>query len=103
MEQTHNSLDTATGKPEAGQFATTHWSVVLQAGQEHSQQTTEALEGLCRMYWYPLYAYVRRQGHTPHDAQDLTQEFFARLLERTYLKLADRSRRASRNWLCSIR
>src|SRR4051794_39250415 len=61
-------------------FRTTHWSVVLQAGQEKSPDASAALEKLCRTYWYPIYVYVRRQGHTPHDAQDLTQEFFARLL-----------------------
>ncbi len=65
-----------------GIFATTHWSVVLAAGQHESPQAAEALEKLCRTYWYPLYAYVRRSGHSPEDAQDLTQEFFARLLAR---------------------
>src|SRR5882762_5557579 len=80
-------------------FATTHWSVVLQAGGKDSPQATEALEALCRSYWYPLYAYVRRNGHTPHDAQDLTQEFFARLLERKYLQLADRNQGRFRTFL----
>jgi RNA polymerase sigma factor (sigma-70 family) len=89
----------ATAKPEIGLFLTTHWSVVLQAGQEHSHQTAVALEGLCRAYWYPLYAYVRRQGHGVEDAQDLTQEFFARFLERKYLRLADRNRGRFRSFL----
>src|SRR6059058_4056271 len=62
-------------------FATTHWSVVLQAGRVESPQAGQALERLCRAYWYPLYAYVRRKGHAVADAEDLTQEFFARLLE----------------------
>src|SRR3989442_200919 len=66
----------------AAQFATTHWSIVLAAGAKGSPQAAEALEKLCRVYWYPLYAYVRRQGHGAHDAQDLTQAFFARLLEK---------------------
>jgi RNA polymerase sigma factor (sigma-70 family) len=66
-------------------FATTHWSVVLAAGQSTDAQATEALEQLCRAYWYPLYAYVRREGSSAVDAQDLTQEFFARLLEKNYL------------------
>jgi RNA polymerase sigma-70 factor (ECF subfamily) len=66
-------------------FTATHWSVVLLAGSNSSPEATEALEKLCRTYWYPLYAYVRRQGHPPHDAQDLTQEFFARLLAKNYL------------------
>ncbi|MFZ2278654.1 MAG: sigma-70 family RNA polymerase sigma factor [Prosthecobacter sp.] len=66
-------------------FATTRWSVVLAAKHQDSQQ---AMETLCRAYWYPLYAYVRRDGHTPHDAQDLTQEFFARLVEKDWLRAA---------------
>jgi RNA polymerase sigma-70 factor (ECF subfamily) len=63
-------------------FATTHWSVVLAVGNEETPEASAALERLCRTYWYPLYAYVRREGHSPTDAQDLTQEFFARLLAR---------------------
>jgi RNA polymerase sigma-70 factor (ECF subfamily) len=66
-------------------FTATHWSVVLMAGQTSSPQAAQALERLCRTYWYPLYAYIRRQRHSPHDAQDLTQEFFARLLARNFL------------------
>jgi RNA polymerase sigma factor (sigma-70 family) len=69
----------------AGIFATTHWSVVLAAGQSADAQASEALEQLCRTYWYPLYAYLRREDHSPTDAQDLTQEFFARLLARNSL------------------
>ena len=72
--------------PEQDQwFTTTHWSVVLAAGQAASPSSHAALEQLCRTYWYPLYAYVRRRGHAPHDAQDLTQEFFARLLAKNFL------------------
>jgi hypothetical protein len=77
---------------QVGCFQTTHWSVVLTAGQSQAPQADSALENLCRAYWSPLYAYVRRQGHTPHDAQDMTQEFLARLLAKKYLKLADRER-----------
>ena len=66
----------------AGVFATTHWSVVLAAGQDASVAATTALEQLCRTYWYPLYAYLRRRGYGEHDAQDLTQGFLAQLLER---------------------
>ncbi len=60
-------------------FATTHWSIVLSAGQDGGPGTEQALEKLCRAYWYPLFAYVRRRGHSPHDAQDLTQELFKHL------------------------
>jgi RNA polymerase sigma factor (sigma-70 family) len=63
-------------------FVTTHWSVVLTAGRSDTTRARAALEHLCRTYWYPLYAYVRRRGHSPHDAEDLTQEFFARILSR---------------------
>jgi RNA polymerase sigma factor (sigma-70 family) len=62
-------------------FPTTHWSVVLAAGKTVSPQSQVALERLCKAYWYPIYAYLRRCGHAQHDAQDLTQEFFARLLD----------------------
>jgi RNA polymerase sigma factor (sigma-70 family) len=89
--------------PEPGDlkssFATTHWSIVLEAGQESSPKAAQALERLCRAYWYPLYAYIRRQGHGSHDAQDLAQEFFARLLESKGLRLADRSRGRFRTFL----
>ena len=65
-------------------FATTHWSVVLQAGEGGSAGAMEALERLCRTYWYPLYAFVRRKGYGVSEAEDLTQEFFARLLSRNF-------------------
>lgn len=79
---TTESLGAGTPHSEGAWFTTTHWSVVLQAGESDSPQAAAALEQLCRIYWYPLYAYVRREGHSPADAQDLTQEFFARLLAR---------------------
>jgi RNA polymerase sigma factor (sigma-70 family) len=72
-------------------FTTTHWSLVLAAGVEDSRGR-EALARLCQVYWYPLYAFVRRQGHGAQDAQDLTQEFFLRLLEKDYLGDVDRSK-----------
>ena len=68
-----------------GSFATTQWSVVLLARNGQSPQAREALEQLCRTYWYALYAYIRRRGHPHEDAQDLTQGFFARLLEKNWL------------------
>ncbi len=67
-------------------FATTHWTVVLAAGKRHTPQSNHALEELCRTYWFPLYAYVRRRGHTKEDAEDLTQAFFARFLAKNYLE-----------------
>jgi RNA polymerase sigma-70 factor (ECF subfamily) len=66
-------------------FATTHWTVVLAAGKRHTPQSDGALEELCRTYWFPLYAYVRRRGHNKEDAEDLVQAFFARFLEKNYL------------------
>jgi RNA polymerase sigma-70 factor (ECF subfamily) len=66
-------------------FATTHWTVVLAAGRRSTPQSDRALEELCRTYWFPLYAYVRRRGHTKEDAEDLTQAFFARFLGKNYL------------------
>jgi DNA-directed RNA polymerase specialized sigma24 family protein len=80
-------------------FATTHWSVVLVAGDTQLPQASDALEKLCRAYWYPLYAYVRRKGYSAEDAQDLTQEFFARLLARNYLSVADRNKGKFRSFL----
>jgi RNA polymerase sigma-70 factor (ECF subfamily) len=67
-------------------FATTHWTVVLAAGQRHTPQADRALEELCRTYWFPLYAYVRRRGYAKADAEDLVQAFFARFLARNYLE-----------------
>ena len=66
-------------------FATTHWTVVLAAGRRHTPQFDRALEELCRTYWFPLYAYVRRRGHSKEDAEDSVQAFFARFLEKNYL------------------
>jgi len=76
------SGDTSRASPA---FATTRWTLVLAAGDDASTDGHEALEQLCRAYWFPLYAYIRRRGHDPHAAQDLTQGFFARLLERNDL------------------
>lgn len=92
----------ATDAPSAvGQsvFATTHWSVVLAAGNKDTPEAVAALERLCRTYWYPLYAYVRRRGHSPEDAQDLTQEFFFRLLRKHYLGHVDPRKGKFRSFL----
>ena len=85
--------------PGAREFATTRWTIVLKAGRSDTTQARDALAKLCRAYWYPLYAYVRRQGHGPHDAQDLTQEFFARLIEKNYLGDVDREKGRFRSFL----
>lgn len=83
------SMSSPASDPVAGSanwFVTTHWSVVLTAKQRDSSRAAAALEKLCRTYWRPLYAYVRHDGHDATEAQDLTQEFFARLLARDYLQ-----------------
>jgi DNA-directed RNA polymerase specialized sigma24 family protein len=80
-------------------FATTHWSVVLAAGRGTTGEAQTALETLCRAYWYPIYVYVRRKGHGPDDAQDLTQEFFSQLIRKEHLRLADRNKGRFRNFL----
>ncbi len=83
----------------AGLFATTHWSVVLAAGPRDTPQSAAAREKLCRTYWYPLYAYVRRRGYSPEDAQDLTQEFFARFLSGESISRVDQRRGRFRSYL----
>src|SRR2546426_9190596 len=93
--------DAGTSQSAAAEFTTTHWSVVLAAGQSASPAAQAALEQLCRAYWYPLYAYVRRRGYSPEDAQDLTQSYFAGLLEKKYLDRADRQRGRFRTFLLS--
>jgi RNA polymerase sigma factor (sigma-70 family) len=80
-------------------FATTHWSVVLKAARNDTTRAHVALEKLCQTYWYPLYAYVRRRGHSAHDAQDLTQAFFECLLERESLLNVDPERGRFRSFM----
>lgn len=88
-----------TPTPRPRRFATTRWSQVLAAGQTPSADSRDALAMLCETYWYPLYAYVRRWGYDADEAQDLTQEFFSRLLEKQYLRDADPSRGRFRSFL----
>jgi RNA polymerase sigma factor (sigma-70 family) len=90
--------------PEGPQspFATTRWSVVLAAGNRASPDADAAIEALCRTYWYPLYAYSRRRGDTREQAQDLTQEFFLRLLDRNDLQSADPQRGRFRAFLLTV-
>jgi RNA polymerase sigma factor (sigma-70 family) len=82
-----------------GRFASTHWSVVLAAGRLNSAESNEALATLCQVYWYPLYAYARRRLNRAEDAQDLTQGFFAELLEKAYLQTVDPGRGKFRSFL----
>jgi RNA polymerase sigma-70 factor (ECF subfamily) len=89
----------AAGLAGRDSFATTHWSVVLEARDAEAHSANEALAGLCRTYWHPLYAYIRRRGHNPSDAQDLTQEFFYRLLDRHYLNQVDPAKGKFRSFL----
>jgi RNA polymerase sigma-70 factor (ECF subfamily) len=79
------TTDCASSSAPGDVFATTHWTVVLAAGQRHTPSADGALEELCRTYWFPLYAYVRRRGHSKADAEDSVQAFFARFLEKNYL------------------
>jgi RNA polymerase sigma-70 factor (ECF subfamily) len=81
------------------QFATTHWSMVLSAGVGRSADAGRALATLCENYWFPLYAFVRRAGYSAEDAQDLTQEFFARLLAQSFFAKADREKGKFRSFL----
>lgn len=80
-------------------FVTTQWSAVLSAGRNDTTHAGDALARLCQAYWFPLYAYARRRGFSPHDAQDLTQGFFARLLEKQSLAAADPARGRFRSFL----
>ncbi len=80
-------------------FGTTRWTVVLQAGGPTSDGSAAALEQLCRTYWYPLYSFARRSGVPAHDAEDLTQSFFAYLLEKDAIARADRERGRFRSFL----
>lgn len=86
-----------TGTPSV--FLTTHWSVVVAAGQEESSQARDAMAILCTTYWRPLYAYIRRRGYAAHDAEDLTQGFFARLLERDDVATVRRENGKFRSYL----
>src|SRR5215471_4829642 len=85
--------------PQSPIFATTHWSVVLGAGEEPSPQAEAALTRLCQTYWLPVYAFVRKRGHSPEQAQDLTQAFFANFLEKQHVTKANRERGRFRSFL----
>ncbi len=91
--------DSTTSRSLPRVFPMTQWTVILTAGGMASPESAAALERLCRAYWYPLYAFVRRSGYSPTDAEDLTQEFFARLLEHNWVAHADRHKGRFRSFL----
>jgi len=93
-----SSLTAIDGTTHRGAFTTTHWSVVLEA-QGESPAAKEALEKLCRAYWRPIYGFVRRQGVMPEEAEDLTQGFFALLLERRDLNVVRKEKGRLRSYL----
>jgi RNA polymerase sigma-70 factor (ECF subfamily) len=87
-----------------GRFATTRWTLVVAAGEKSTARSADALASLCEQYWYPVYGFIRRQGHPAEDAADLTQEFFARVLEKGFFHDADPAKGRFRAFLCgSIR
>jgi RNA polymerase sigma factor (sigma-70 family) len=92
----HASLDSRSGA--SPKFQPTQWTLVRRAGFS-SAQSEDALEKLCQTYWYPIYAFIRRNGRAPHDAQDLTQEFFARFLQAKSISRADPKRGKFRTFL----
>src|SRR6266702_6252217 len=99
MPKESNILSDSPSQSGPEVFATTHWSVVLAAKEGDSPSVQEALEKLCRTYWYPIYAYLRRRGCGEHDAQDFTQGFFAQLLERRSIQGVEREKGKFRSFL----
>lgn len=94
---THHQDDNSRATP--GWFLTTHWSVLLRARDPDSRLARAALENLCRTYWYPLYAFVRRLGHSAHDSEDLVQTFLSKCIEKHYFDAADQSQGRFRSFL----
>jgi DNA-directed RNA polymerase specialized sigma24 family protein len=100
MATSDAQTDGGEAPSDTARFANTHWSVVLSAAdRQNPTQALQSLETLCRAYWHPLYFYARRQGEKPHDAQDLTQEFFRRLLENHFLDSVERGKGRFRSFL----
>jgi RNA polymerase sigma factor (sigma-70 family) len=99
FQQAPQSQPTGGANPTEAWFTTTHWSVVVTAGQQKSLAAGDALEALCRSYWTPVYAYLRRNGQAHAEAEDLTQEFFAWLLQHEVIAAADQERGRFRSFL----
>ena len=91
--------DSKSGEVKASAFSTTHWSIVQGAGQDDPAGAAVALERLCRIYWFPIYAFIRRRGSSQHDAEDSTQGFFAHLLEKESFKKLDRQKGKFRSFM----
>jgi RNA polymerase sigma-70 factor (ECF subfamily) len=97
-----NSLSKASSaRSGAAAFSTTLWSVVLDAKNPNSPAASDALDALCRSYWYPLYVYVRRRGHSPDEAEDLIQAFFAHVLEKRALQTVNQESDLLQKFCCS--
>jgi RNA polymerase sigma factor (sigma-70 family) len=96
-------MSSESKSPSAGdaspRFMTTRWTMVLQAGGSDGPQREAAMEQVCRAYWYPVYAFIRRQGRSPEDSQDLTQSFFAKLLQRDWLNGIEKREARFSTWL----
>src|SRR6266850_2385997 len=101
LEKAMASLEDESDVARSDAFPSTHWSIVVASVNPSSVEAENALQTLCRAYWYPLYSYVRRRGYAVHDAQDLTQEFFAQLIEKHRLKHARPDRGKFRSFLLS--
>jgi DNA-directed RNA polymerase specialized sigma24 family protein len=95
----HMNGDDHPPKHAAASFLTIRWSMVRQAAAKDEPGSQRALAELCKSYWYPIYAYIRRTGQSPHDAEDLTQGFFARLLQKNFLAVADKEKGRPRAFL----
>ncbi|MEO8260221.1 MAG: sigma-70 family RNA polymerase sigma factor [Acidobacteriota bacterium] len=87
--------------PRSGRFATTRWSLVIAAGGVADERSADALCSLCELYWYPVYAFIRRQGYDATESADLAQEFFLRVLEKHYFRALDPARGRFRGFLCA--
>ncbi|MBN2438046.1 MAG: sigma-70 family RNA polymerase sigma factor [Deltaproteobacteria bacterium] len=99
MNREHSKLDGASTSNHDDIFVTTRWTMVLAAADRSTPQAGQALEEICQLYWYPLYAYIRRHDHSPENAEDLTQEFFRQLVEHHWIGDADRNKGKLRAFL----